>query len=68
MFYKCISLNNLPDISKWETKGFTNISYMLSCCESLKSLPDISKWDIQKVIDMEMIFYECTSLICFVNR
>ena len=26
MLNRCRSLNNLPDISKWDTKNFTNMS------------------------------------------
>ena len=32
MFYGCSSLNNLPDISKWDTKNVTDMSYMFSGC------------------------------------
>ena len=43
MFRGCKSLNNLPDISKWDTKNVTNMSGMFDGCKSLKELPDISK-------------------------
>ena len=28
MFYDCSSLNNLPDISKWDTKNVTYMGFM----------------------------------------
>ena len=62
MFYKCSSLQSLPDISKWDTKNVTNMSFMFSGCSSLQSLPDISKWDTKNVTDMSWMFYNCGSL------
>jgi surface protein len=62
MFYNCISLDKLPNISKWDTKSLTNISYMYFNCTSLKILPDISEWNTQNVIDMRYMFYNCKSL------
>ena len=32
MFSGCNSLNNLPDISKWDTKNVTDMSYMFKGC------------------------------------
>ena len=32
MFIGCESLNNLPDISKWDTKNVTDMSGMFSGC------------------------------------
>ena len=43
MFDGCKSLKELPDISKWDTKNVTDMSYMFDGCKSLKELPDISK-------------------------
>ena len=36
MFNNCESLNNLPDISKWDTKNVANMNGMFYSCESLK--------------------------------
>ena len=40
MFYECLALSSLPDISKWNTSNVTNISNMLDmfygCNKSLK--------------------------------
>ena len=63
MFYGCKSLNNLPDISKWNTKKVTNMSYMFSDCKSLNNLPDISKWDTKNVTDMSYMFLGCNKKI-----
>ena len=48
MFYYCISLLSLPNISKWNTNNINNMSWMFSDCSSLSSLPDISKWNTNK--------------------
>ena len=52
MFYGCKSLISLPDISKWNTYNFTDMSYMFYGCKSLISLPDISKWNTDNVDNM----------------
>jgi len=39
MFFGCSSLNNLPDISKWDTKNVENKSYMFEGCNSLNNIP-----------------------------
>ena len=62
MFYNCSSLNNLPDISKWNTTNVNNMSSMFYYCESLNNLPDISKWNTTNVTDMSSMFYNCKSL------
>ena len=62
-FDGCKSLLSLPDISKWETKNVTDMSYMIYYCESLSSLPDISKWDTQNVTNMKSMFDGCKSLL-----
>ena len=61
----CNSLISLPDISKWNTKNVTDMSFMFYSCESLISLPDISKWNTKNVIDMISMFSDCRSLISF---
>ena len=38
MFSSCNSLNNIIDISKWDTKNVTNMSGMFYNCSSLKDL------------------------------
>ena len=35
MFHDCLSLSTIPDISKWNTDNFKNISYMFNNCSSL---------------------------------
>ena len=63
LFYNCISLTSLPDISNWNTKNAKDISQMFSRCESLEFLPDISKWNTNKVVNISGLFYGCLSLI-----
>ena len=63
MFSDCESLNNLPDISKWNTINVTDMNHMFYNCKSLKHLPDISKWNTTNVTDMSSMFSNCKSLI-----
>ena len=56
------SLISLPDISEWDTRYVTDMSFMFGSCNSLKSLPDISKWNTKNVKDMNSMFNYCTSL------
>ena len=57
MFSGCSSLNNLPDISKWDTKNVTDMGFMFYGCSSLNNLEGISKWDTKSVTDMSEMFY-----------
>ena len=43
MFYGCISLKSLPDISELNTSEVTDMEKMFFGCINLESLPDISK-------------------------
>ena len=43
MFCGCKSLISLPDISKWNTDGITEIYFVFLNCNSLISFPDLSK-------------------------
>ena len=63
LFYKCLKLKYLPDISKWNTIDVVNMKGLFSDCSNLINLPDISKWKIKNEIKIERIFYECHSLI-----
>ena len=58
MFYNCRSLKSSPDISKWNIKKVTNVSYMFYNCKSIESFPNISLWNIQNKTK-DSIFYGC---------
>ena len=62
MFYDCLSLISLPDISNWNTIKVTNMSHMFDGCKSLSNIQDISKWNTINVSDMSYMFKDCTSL------
>ena len=62
MFYNCSSLQEIPDISKWNIYKVVNIRGLFYGCSSLESLPDISKWNIDNVNDISEIFANCFSL------
>ena len=49
LFENCLSLNVLPDISKWDTSNLKEMRSMFNGCSSLKVLPDISKWNTKNV-------------------
>ena len=65
IFNGCVSLESLPDLSKWDTSKVKNMSNMFYGCKSLKSLPEITEWDISNVDNMNNIFYDCNSLEYF---
>ena len=48
IFYNCLLLSSLPDISKWNTNNVNYMSCIFYNCSSLSSLPDISKWNTVK--------------------
>ena len=54
MFFGCKGLNNLPDISKWNTSNVIDMNYMFCRCKALTSVPDISKWNLKKVRNYEL--------------
>ena len=63
MFDGCSSLNNLADISNWNTKNVTDMSYMFYECSSLNNLPDISNWNTENVTNMSCMFDGCSKKI-----
>ena len=56
-------LKSLPDISKWDTKNVTEMSYMFFNCKALKSLPDFSKWVLNKEVKKDRMFDGCDKKI-----
>ena len=62
LFWGCISLISLPDISKWDTSNIINMGRMFSRCSSLSYLDDISNWDTSNVRYMNGMFFNCQSL------
>jgi surface protein len=62
MFYCCISLSSVPDISKWDTGNIEDMSWMFFECKLLNSFPDISKWNIKKAKNMKFMFLNCNKL------
>ena len=65
MFFDCISLYSLPDISQWNTYHIVSMSHMFDGCKSLVNLPEISKWNTTNVEDMSYMFKDCCSLHTF---
>ena len=55
-------LMNITDITKWDTKNITDMSYLFCCCEELEKLPDISFWNTSKVKDMSNMISYCRKL------
>ena len=62
IFRGCLSLKQLPDISKWNTNNVENMSFLFWGCSSLKQLPDISKWNTNNVKTIFFMFCNCSSL------
>ena len=59
MFFGCLTLISLPNISKVNAKNITKIFFY---CTSLLYLDDISKWEIKNIQDLSGIFQYCSSL------
>ena len=62
LFYKCESLNSIPDMDNWDTKNVTKMNCMFCKCTSLISLVGMCNWDTTNVTDMSCLFKECKSL------
>ena len=62
MFDNCSSLEEIQDMSKWNTKFVKDMSKMLYNCSSLIKLPKILPWNTKNVEDMSKMFYNCSSL------
>ena len=62
MFYNCINLISISDISNWKTDNIENMAGLFSNCKFLKKLPDISKWNTINVKRMNNMFSGCYSL------
>ena len=62
IFNRCLSLEILPDISKWIPFNIYNMSFMFCSCKNLMTLPDISVWNTSNVKNMSQIFRDCFKL------
>ena len=62
LFFNCISLKYIPNISCWNSKSAVEMGFLFSGCSSLLSLPDISKWNLKNVKNINAMFSECSSL------
>ena len=69
MFSHCMALESLPDISKWDIKNVTDMSYMFCSCASSKyiadcpggwyylyNLPDTSQLNTRNITNMRCMF------------
>ena len=56
MFYECLSLISLPDISKWNTHNVYEMNDIFSGYSSLIYLPDISKLNISNINNISSLF------------
>ena len=57
MFYNCVSLASLSDLSEWSTNNVADFSRMFHNCVSLSSLPDISKWKTDNATNFSYFFF-----------
>jgi surface protein len=60
MFYGCSSLKEL-DLSGFNTRNVTNMSYMFKGCSSLEQV-DLSSFNTANVTEMEDMFWDCGAL------
>ena len=66
MFYCCENLNNL-NLSSFDTKNVSNMSYMFYGCNNLNNL-DLSSFDTNNVTNIKSIFYRCPNEIIESNK
>ena len=62
VFYKCYSLELLPEKLNWNTSKVKDINFLFGECPKLKSIPDISKWDTSQLDLLEGTFYNCQTI------
>ena len=58
----CESLNQMPDISNWDTSKVISMKEMFYFCKSLKKFPNISSWNTSMVNNISSMFFKCYSL------
>ena len=56
MFFQCLSLKSIPDISKINTENVIDISNMFYGCSNLENIPD-------KIENMKGLFQKCSNLL-----
>ena len=49
LFSNCLSLEQIPDISKWNTSKVSQMNNIFYNCRSWESLKDISNWDLSNI-------------------
>ena len=57
MFFMCVNLKSIGDLSKWDVSNVTNMKGMFRYCKSFNQ--NISNWNVSGVTDMGDIFYKC---------
>jgi len=62
IFYNCVLLKSIPNISKMNYIKIISMNESFYNCSSLILLPDISEWNVDNVYDMNGLFYNCSSL------
>ena len=65
MFFKCESLNELPDISKWNISKVNDMEAMFYEYSQLSNFPNISNWmyNINHVRNKKDMFKNCNLYI-----
>ena len=58
MFYNCISLISLPDLTNLDKEKIFDINYNLYGCNLLESLLYISKWDTKEMIKIDSSYFD----------
>ena len=59
MFWCCLELKSVGDLSNWDVSKVTDMWGMFYQCEKLKSVGDISKLDVSNVRHHAYIFEKC---------
>ena len=62
IFLNCSSIEELPDISNWNTGEVVDMMCLFQNCSSVKRIPNISNWNVHNLKSLSNIFYGCSSL------
>lgn len=62
MFFNCIELEYLPNLSNFRVSELISIAGMFCGCVKLNTINGINRWNIKNVFDMYYAFFACERL------
>lgn len=62
MFNECQELEEIPNISGWNTENVESMGFLFCDCQKITKLPDIYKWNMKKVKNLNSMFCHCENV------